>query len=140
MQSSSRYRILHAKVTFASLAFSGTAFAEEQARSATSTLLSMLIPLVIVLGAMILALVLVRRRFGIVSNDGPMRVKQILAVGPRERMVLVDMGSHTMVVGVTSSRISRIACFGTGTGGEARTFDTDVVDGEVNAAEGRRSP
>lgn len=74
-----------------------------------STLLSMIIPLVLVVGAMILALVVVRRRYGLVSNDGPLRVKQILAVGPRERVVLLEGDTHTIVIGVTSAQVSRIA-------------------------------
>lgn len=69
----------------------------------------MIVPLVLVVGSMILALVFVRRRFGIVSGDGPMRVRQILAVGPRERVVLLDVDDHTVIVGVTSAQVSRIA-------------------------------
>ncbi|WP_440222703.1 FliO/MopB family protein [Dokdonella sp. MW10] len=74
-----------------------------------STLLSMVVPLVLVVGTMILALVIVRRRYGLVSSDGPLRVKQILAVGPRERVVLLEGDSHTIVIGVTSAQVSRIA-------------------------------
>jgi flagellar protein FliO/FliZ len=109
MQSRIRYRFLHAGVSFALLACAAHAHAQEAEVSLRSTVASMIVPLVLVIGAMILALVLVRRRFGIVSADGPMRVRQILAVGPRERVVLLDVEDHTVIVGVTSTQVSRIA-------------------------------
>ncbi len=109
MQSRFRYRFLHAGVSFALLACATLAHAQDGEVSLRSTVASMIVPLVLVIGAMILALVLVRRRFGIVSGDGPMRVRQILAVGPRERVVLLDVDDHTVIVGVTPSQVSRIA-------------------------------
>ncbi len=114
MQSLFRYRFLHAKVAFVVCALvSASSYAQNaeptQVPSMQSTLLSMIVPLVLVVGAMILALVVVRRRYGLVSNDGPLRVKQILAVGPRERVVLLEGSAHTIVIGVTSAQVSRIA-------------------------------
>lgn len=109
MQSRFRYRFLHVGVSFALLAFPLLAHAQDGSTSLRSTLVSMIVPLVLVVGSMIVALVFVRRRFGIVSADGPMRVRQILAVGPRERVVLLEVGEHTVILGVTSANVSHIA-------------------------------
>ncbi len=120
MQSRFRYRFLHAHVSLALLVMSTLAHAQEAEVSLGSTVASMIVPLVLVVGTMILALVLVRRRFGLVSHDGPMRVRQILAVGPRERVVLLDLEEHTVIVGVTSAHVSQIAVL-------ARTRDSSRV-------------
>jgi flagellar biogenesis protein FliO len=109
MQSRFRYRFLHAGVSFALLASPLLVQAQDTGISLRSTLVSMIVPLVLVVGSMILALVFVRRRFGIVSADGPMRVRQILAVGPRERVVLLDVEGDSVIIGVTSAQVSRIA-------------------------------
>jgi flagellar biogenesis protein FliO len=109
MQSRFRYRFLHVGVSFALLASPLLARAQDPGTSLRSTVVSMIVPLVLVVGSMILALVFVRRRFGIVSGDGPMRVRQILAVGPRERIVLLDVDGDSVIVGVTSAQVSRIA-------------------------------
>ncbi|HNR90886.1 MAG TPA: flagellar biosynthetic protein FliO [Dokdonella sp.] len=84
------------------------AFAEE-VPSVGGTLLSMLVPLVLVVAAMFGALVLVRRRYGLTSSDGPMRIRQILAVGPRERLLIVEAEGRRLVVGVTATTITRVA-------------------------------
>ena len=110
MQSRFRYRFLHAGISFALLVFPLLAHAQQEpAASLRSTMLSMIVPLVLVVGSMILALVFVRRRFGIVSGDGPMRIRQILAVGPRERIVLLDVDGDSVIVGVTTTQVTRIA-------------------------------
>jgi len=110
MQSRFRYRFLHAGVSFALLASPLLAHAQQDpAASLRSTVVSMIVPLVLVVGSMILALVFVRRRFGIVSGDGPMRIRQILAVGPRERIVLLDVDGDSVIVGVTTAQVTRIA-------------------------------
>ncbi len=84
-------------------------FAQEANPSVSFSVISMLVPLVLVLAAMVGALILVRRRFGIASGDGPMRVRQVLAVGPRERVVMIDIDRHTVILGVTSANVSQIA-------------------------------
>ncbi|HEY6544083.1 MAG TPA: flagellar biosynthetic protein FliO [Dokdonella sp.] len=110
MQSRFRYRFLHAGISFALLVFPLLAHAQQEpAASLRSTMLSMIVPLVLVVGSMIVALVFVRRRFGIVSGDGPMRIRQILAVGPRERIVLLDVDGDSVIVGVTTTQVTRIA-------------------------------
>ena len=109
MQSRFRYRFFYVCVSFALLASPLLARAQDPGTSLRSTVVSMIVPLVLVVGSMILALVFVRRRFGIVSGDGPMRVRQILAVGPRERIVLLDVDGDSVIVGVTSAQVSRIA-------------------------------
>jgi flagellar biogenesis protein FliO len=109
MQSQFCYRFLHVNVSFALLLSSSLAAAQEAEPNVQATLVSMIVPLVLVVGAMILALVIVRRRFRLSSHDGPMQVRQILAVGPRERLVMIDIDEHTVIVGVSGSNVSQVA-------------------------------
>jgi flagellar protein FliO/FliZ len=109
MQSQFRYRIIYAYFSFMILLGATPALASEAMPSAQSTLIAMLVPLVLVTVAMVLALVLVRRRFRLNSNDGPMKVRQILAVGPRERVVMIDVDQHTLVIGVSATQVSQLA-------------------------------
>lgn len=109
MQSQFRYRILYVYFSFIFILLTTPAFAQETAPSVQATLATMIVPLVLVIGAMILALIIVRRRFRLSSHDGPMKVRQILAVGPRERLVLLDIDNHTIIVGVSGTQVSQVA-------------------------------
>lgn len=109
MQSQFCYRIIYANVSFMFALCAIPAFADEPALSVQATLVSMIVPLVLVVGAMLLALVIVRRRLRLGSNDGPMKVRQILAVGPRERLVMIDIDEHTVIVGVSGTQVSQVA-------------------------------
>lgn len=109
MQSQFSYRILYVYFSFTFILIAPTAFAQETAPSVQATLATMIVPLVLVIGAMILALIIVRRRFRLSSHDGPMKVRQILAVGPRERLVLLDVDNHSIIVGVSGTHVSQVA-------------------------------
>ena len=103
------YRNLHVAVTVMIAGVSTESFAQSPDVSVGGTLLSMLVPLVLVVAAMLGALVLVRRRYGLTSSDGPMRIRQILAVGPRERLLLVEAEGRRLVVGVTGTTVNCVA-------------------------------
>lgn len=109
MQSQFCYRILYVYFSFILTAAPSLAFADETVPSVQATLVTMIVPLVLVIGAMILALIIVRRRFRLSSHDGPMKVRQILAVGPRERLVMIDIDNHTVIVGVSGTHVSQVA-------------------------------
>jgi flagellar protein FliO/FliZ len=102
------YRNLHVAITVTFCFVPMTAYAQTDA-SVGGALVSMLVPLVLVVGAMLGALVLVRRRYGLTSSDGPLRIRQILSVGPRERLMLVEADGQRLVIGVTGTTITRIA-------------------------------
>lgn len=114
----SAYRNLHAVVTVTLVCFPLKAFAQVEP-SVGGALVSMLVPLVLVVGAMLGALVLVRRRYGLTTSDGPLRIRQIVAVGPRERLMLVEAEGQRLVIGVTGTTITRIATLDVGASSSA---------------------
>ena len=88
------------------------AFAVEPAEASPSLsaeLVSLILPLLLVVGTLLAAFYLLRRRFGLATREGPLRVAQVIAVGPRERIVLLDLDDRQLLVGVTSAQITRIA-------------------------------
>lgn len=64
------------------------------------------VPVLAVVFAMLALWWLVRRYAVARGSSGPMRVSQALAVGPRERVVLVDAGDKHLVVGVTPAAVT----------------------------------
>lgn len=124
------YRKLHAAITVTLFCFPMKAFAQAEAAvapvdvSVGGALVSMLVPLVLVVGAMLGALVLVRRRYGLTSSDGPMRIRQILSVGPRERVMLIEAEGQRLVIGVTGTTITRIATLDVGGSSSAPVQNT----------------
>src|SRR6266481_3516192 len=65
-----------------------------------------------VLGAAVAATVFLRRWKGSIGRrEGPMQLRHVLALGPRERLALVKVGSRFLVVGVTAAGISAVAEF-----------------------------
>lgn len=87
-----------------------------------SMLTALFLPvLVVVFG--LLALWWVARRFAIAKGEsGPLRVTQALAVGPRERVVLVHAGRKRLLVGVTSAQVSLLAQWEAGEEPEGMDF------------------
>jgi flagellar protein FliO/FliZ len=77
--------------------------------SFSSELMSLVLPLLVIMIIATFALWLLKRRFSVSTANGPLRIRSILAVGPRERIVLIDAESQSLVVGVTPSRISTLA-------------------------------
>lgn len=72
-------------------------------------LLAFAVPVLAVVFAMLALWWLVRRYAVARGGSGPMRVAQALAVGPRERVVLVEAGDKHLVVGVTPAAVTLLA-------------------------------
>jgi flagellar protein FliO/FliZ len=71
------------------------------------------LPIVLLIGALAAVLYLLRKRHGIASRDAPLSVVQVLAVGPRERIVVVRTRSgRALAVGVASHSVRLIASLG----------------------------
>jgi len=78
----------------------------------TGALYPTVVSLVLVLGAAAAAAVFLRRWKGSIgSSTGPMQLRHVIALGPRERLALVKVGSRFLVVGVTAAGISAVAEF-----------------------------
>jgi flagellar protein FliO/FliZ len=78
----------------------------------TGALYPTVVSLVLVLGAAAAAAVLLRRWKGSIGRSaGPMQLRHVIALGPRERLALVKVGSRFLVVGVTAAGISAVAEF-----------------------------
>lgn len=71
--------------------------------------LAVLLPLLVVLGALLAALVWLNKGRGLYRNTGPLKLLQVLAVSSRERVVVLDAGKRIMVVGVASGRVSLLS-------------------------------
>jgi len=99
-------------LVFASVATHAVAQTPEPAAAApsfSSELMSLVLPLLVIMIIATVALWLLKRRFSVTSANGPMRIRSVLAVGPRERIVLIDAENQSLIVGVTSNRISTLA-------------------------------
>jgi flagellar protein FliO/FliZ len=89
--------------------FSASAFGNSAAddSSLTATLLA---PMILILGAAAAATWFLRRWKGNLSRrDGPLQLVHVIALGPRERMALVKVGSRYLVVGITPTSINTLA-------------------------------
>lgn len=77
-----------------------------------STLGGMLLSLVVVIGIILACAWLLRRMtgFGHAGND-LLRVRATLAVGMKERLLLVEAGGETLLLGVTPAGIRRLHRF-----------------------------
>ncbi len=78
----------------------------EEPTSLAREILGLLLPLGLVIVAMVAALWLLSRRRGLTNTSGPLKVEQMIHVGPRERVVLLRAGDEAFVVGVTASEIT----------------------------------
>ncbi|ADJ27866.1 flagellar biosynthetic protein FliO [Nitrosococcus watsonii] len=73
---------------------------------ATGEVLQMMIALVLVLGAIVLVMWLLRRVQGLQRNNGTdLRILGGVSLGTRERAVLVQVGEQQLLVGVCSGQI-----------------------------------
>lgn len=71
---------------------------------------SLLASLLLVLGAAAAATWLLRRWKGsVVRREGPLQLIHVIGLGPRERLALVKVGTHYLVVGITPTQITRVA-------------------------------
>ena len=75
----------------------------------TGALYPTVVSLVLVLSAAAAAAVFLRRWKGSIGRStGPMQLRHVIALGPRERLALVKVGSRFLVVGVTAAGISAV--------------------------------
>ena len=83
-----------------------SAAAQASGSSGSGVILALAVPVVAVVFGMLALWWLVRRYAVARSGSGPMRVTQALAVGPRERVVLLEAGGRRLIVGVTPASVT----------------------------------
>lgn len=77
-----------------------------------STLGSMLLSLLVVIGIILICAWLLRRMTGMVQGGSELlRVRASLALGMKERLVLVEAGGETLLLGVSPAGIRRLHRF-----------------------------
>lgn len=79
------------------------------ADAGSGSMLAVLLPVMAVLGTLLAALVFVNRKRGLFNTDGPLRIVQVLSVGPRERVMVLSAGNDTLVIGVTTGQITLLS-------------------------------
>lgn len=90
--------------------FSLSAFGDTAAASDDGAVYSLILSLVLILGAAAAATFLLRRWKGSIGRtNGPMQVVHIVPLGPRERLALVKVGERYLIVGVTPTSVTRIS-------------------------------
>jgi flagellar protein FliO/FliZ len=88
---------------------SASAFGNSSAEDSSLTF-SLLVPLVVIAGAAAAATWFLRRWKGsLARRDGPLQLVHVIALGPRERMALVKVGTRYLVVGITATNINTLA-------------------------------
>ncbi|MDD3328129.1 MAG: flagellar biosynthetic protein FliO [Zoogloea sp.] len=86
-----------------------SAVAAEGSLDAAGSLVQMLLGLAVVIGLLYASLhVLKRLGAGTGNAAGLLKVRGATAVGPRERVVLVDVAGKVLVLGVTPGRITAL--------------------------------
>lgn len=75
------------------------------AESATAGVAGMLLSLVLILGLFVLAAWLLKRYMPHVGKGGPVKVLGATMVGPRERVVLVEVENTWLVLGVGGGQV-----------------------------------
>lgn len=70
---------------------------------------SFLVPVIAVTAAMLALLWWLRRGHTLRGGSGPLRIVQAVAVGSRERVVVLDAQGRRLLLGVTSNRVELIA-------------------------------
>lgn len=90
-------------------AFAGAATAAD-APSFLGEFVSILLPLALIIAVLVAVLMFARRRYGLSGRDAPLSVLQVLPVGPRERIVLLQTrAGRVLAVGVSAQNLSLIA-------------------------------
>ncbi|MEW6611535.1 MAG: flagellar biosynthetic protein FliO [Pseudomonadota bacterium] len=106
--------LLHKAILIAGLALAGPAQAANAAPAPASpvsfwNLLQVMAGLAIVLAAVVFAAWALRRLQPAAWNGaGPLRIIAAMPLGARERVLLVQVGEEQVLLGVTSTRISRL--------------------------------
>lgn len=73
-----------------------------------SSLIGLLVPLIAVTLAMVAMLWWLKRGKALTGN-GPVKIVQAVAVGARERVVVLDAQGRRLLIGVTASKIELLA-------------------------------
>lgn len=89
------------------LAWPSVAFAADTTERG-SLLIGLLVPLIAVTLAM-LAMLWWLKRGKALNGSGPLKVVQAVAVGARERVVVLDAQGRRLLIGVTSNKIELLA-------------------------------
>lgn len=89
------------------LAWPSAAFAADTTERG-SLLIGLLVPLIAVTLAM-LAMLWWLKRGKALNGSGPLKVVQAVAVGARERVVVLDAQGRRLLIGVTSNKIELLA-------------------------------
>jgi flagellar protein FliO/FliZ len=92
-----------------SLLWPSAAFAADATTERGSLLLGLLVPLFAVTIAMVAMLWWLKRGRALNGSSGPLKVVQAVAVGARERVVVLDAQGRRLVLGVTSNKVELIA-------------------------------
>lgn len=118
--------LVHASVIGA-LALAGIAYAAAEGPSVTTApgmqdIGRLVLTLLVVIAAFVFLTWLLRRLGGNLGSfsAGPLKIKGGLSVGPRERLVVVQVGNTHLLLGVTAETINRLHEL---TGEEAAQFD-----------------
>ena len=108
IQSRSKNAALAAAVLFQT--YSISAFANSPEIPEPIPWISLWLPMVLILGAAAAATFILRRwKRAVGGRDGPLQLIHVIALGPRERLALVKVGTRYLVVGITPNNINRIA-------------------------------
>lgn len=108
----SLYRHVAAAQGLALAAHSLGALAEDTANApppVSTEWMSLILPLLIVVAAGIVALWLIKRRYAGAGGNDALRIRSVLAVGPRERIVVVETERQVLVVGVCPNSMNTLA-------------------------------
>ncbi|MFK8014887.1 MAG: FliO/MopB family protein [Gammaproteobacteria bacterium] len=81
----------------------------QEGASQTGQFLAILLPVMVVLGTLLIALIWLNKGRGLYRSTGPLKLVQVLAVTSRERVVVLDAGKRMLVVGVASGRVSLLS-------------------------------
>lgn len=91
------------------LSWSAVALAQPAEQAPDASLLGLVLPLLVVVFALAALWWVMRRQGGRGSAAGPARIVQVMAVGPRERILIVDHDTQRLMLGVTPTAISLLA-------------------------------
>jgi flagellar protein FliO/FliZ len=76
------------------------------AETSDNALIALVVPLLTVVFALAALWWMLHRYRGRGGSAGPVRIVQVVAVGPRERVLVVDCDSRRLLLGITQSSVS----------------------------------
>jgi len=94
------------------LSCSACAAADADPSPLGAPLISLIVPLLAVVFALAALWWMWHRYSGKSATSGPLRIVQVIAVGPRERVLVVDHDTQRFMLGVTQTSITLIADLG----------------------------